>query len=307
MNHSFTSLALAAAFLPTFASSNAKAADPAEPSHTFQFGVIADCQYCNGQATGERKYTLSPRKLEHAVEHFNALDLEYVVHLGDFIDRDFESFAVVGPIYEQLKAPHHHVLGNHDFSVADENKKDVPKKMGLTSRYYDFEVKGWRFVVLDGNDISFHAYPEGSPKYQEAQNYCEKNKIESPKWNGAIGPEQIAWLNDVLKRATDNKENVILYCHFPIYPENVHNLWNAKEIIKVVERYPCVKAYMNGHNHAGNYGFKNGVHYLTFKGMVDTEETSYARVAVQPGHMKIIGHGREKNRILKFDQLNQPE
>lgn len=266
----------------------------------FSFGVIADCQYCSVQGTGVRKYSISPNKLEKCVAHFNTMDLEYAVHLGDFIDRDFESFDVVAPIYNGLIMPNYHVLGNHDFSVRDEMKKDVPGKMGLAAKYYDFEVRGWRFVVLDGNDISFHAYPENSKEYKKAAEYYEEHTIKSPKWNGAIGSAQLNWLKLVLDKALKNEENVVLYCHFPVYPENVHNLWNAKEIIELIESYSCVKAYMNGHNHAGNYGMKEGIHYITFKGMVDTEQTSYAVLNVYDDRLKIVGYGREENRILEI-------
>lgn len=275
---------------------NALAAD----ADSFQFGVIADCQYCSDPGTGLRKYSMSVEKLAHCVDHLNTLDLDYVVHLGDFIDRDFESFNVVGPIFDRLEAPKYHVLGNHDYSVADEKKKDIPKTLGMPSRYHDFAAKGWRFVVLDGNDISFHAHPKNTPGYEEAVDYHTRNKIKSPDWNGAIGPEQISWLENVLERSAKNGEKVVLYCHFPVYPENIHNLWNAKEIINIIEQFPCVKAYFNGHNHAGNYGLKNGVHYLTLKGMVDTEQTSYATINVHADRLEVVGYGRETNRVLEI-------
>ena len=94
----------------------------------FSFGVIADCQYCNVNVpkTAARQYQLSPKKLTECGEHLNRLDLQFVVHLGDFIDRDFASFDKVGPLYNQLKAPHFHVLGNPDFSVADDKKALAP-------------------------------------------------------------------------------------------------------------------------------------------------------------------------------------
>ncbi len=132
----------------------------------YAFGAIADCQYHDIKGNGVRKYSLSKSKLSNCVEKFNKMDLEYVVHLGDFIDRDFESFDVLNPIFNTLHMPKYHVLGNHDFSVKDDLKKDVPKKMGLTERYYDFYVKGWRFIVLDGNDISFHANPKNSEEWK---------------------------------------------------------------------------------------------------------------------------------------------
>ena len=273
----------------------------------FAFGAIADCQYCAVQGTGVPKYSSSADKLTKCVAHFNTMALEYVIHLGDFIDRDFKSFDVVNPIYNQLNMPKYHVLGNHDFSVSDDLKKDVSPKLGLPSKYYDFEVNGWRYVVLDGNDISFHAYSKNSDEYAQAVEYYKVNKITSPKWNGAIGPEQSSWLRAVLEKATRKIENVILFCHFPVYPENAHNLWNAQEIVAILESYSCVKAYINGHNHHGNYAIKEGIHYLTLKGMVDTEQTSYAVIRVDDKRIHVTGYGREENRIMLIgNQANKP-
>lgn len=266
----------------------------------FRYGIIADCQYCADPGTRQRKYSMSDLKLQECIDQFNTMDLEYVIHLGDFIDRDFESFAVVGPIYGQLTMPNYHVLGNHDFSVPDEEKGLVPSAMGLPARYYDFLVQGWRFVVLDGNDVSFHAYPKGSAKYRVAEDYYEKNKIVSPKWNGAVGADQLAWLNQVLEEACDRGEKVIVYCHFPVYPDNVHNLWNAAEVVALLEGHECVKAYMSGHSHAGNYAVKSGIHFLTLKGMVDTVHNAYAVIEVAEFHLRVLGYGREENRILEL-------
>ncbi len=264
----------------------------------FSFGAIADCQYCNTDDGGTRKYRLSVKKLQSCVDHLNTLELAFVTHLGDFIDKDFESFDTVGPIFAQLKAPRYHVLGNHDFSVADDRKHDVVAKLGMAAKYYDFQVKGWRYVVLDGNDISFHAHPTNSTEHMKSVAYYEQKKITAPKWNGAVGPGQILWLRGVLEKASRQKEKVILFCHFPVYPANNHNLWNAEEIISVLEEYPCVKAYINGHNHHGNYGIKNGIHYLTLKGMVDTEQTSYAVVSTTENNIHVAGYGREADRDM---------
>jgi manganese-dependent ADP-ribose/CDP-alcohol diphosphatase len=264
----------------------------------FAFGLIADCQYCAVEGTGVRKYSMSDQKLQQCVSHFNTLDLEYVVHLGDFIDRDYESFAVVGPVYQQLNMPAYHVLGNHDFSVADKLKKKVPRTMGLKRRYYDFAVEGWRFLVLDGNDISYHAYPENSRQYRAADAYYRENQIESPKWNGAIGKKQLKWIEQTLQKACGAGEKVVFYCHFPVYPTNVHNLWNAPAVVALIESYDCIKAYINGHNHQGNYASKAGVHYLTLKGMVDTAESAYAVMKIWPDRLELEGFGREENRVM---------
>ena len=276
--------------------SRVSAVDHDDDPHAF--GAIADCQYCGLAGEGVRKYALSEQKLSECVAALNQLDLAYTIHLGDFIDRDWASFDVVSPIFAALAMPHYHVLGNHDFSVADEHKHAVPARLNMPGRYYQFTVKQWRYLVLDGNDISFHAHPEGSPEWQAAERYYTDNLIDSPRWNGAIGAEQLRWLEAQLQQAQQQDEQVICYCHFPVYPADKHNLWNADEVIAVIERFPCVKGWINGHNHAGNYAMKNGVHYLTLKGMVDTEETAWAVITVDDDTIAVTGHGREEDRVL---------
>ena len=271
---------------------------PPPGEHLFRFGVIADCQYCAGPPAGKRLYAESVWKLTACVDHLGALGLAFVVHLGDFIDREFESFDVVAPIYAALPCDHHHVLGNHDYSVADEHKAGVPDRLGMPARYYDFEVHGWRFVVLDGNDVSLHASVEGTPAHDFAKTYHRTRAAGKPTWNGAVGDDQLSWLDRVLTAADEAGERVVLNCHFPVYPEDVHNLWNADEVLARIDAHPCVRAYLNGHNHAGNYGLRDGVHYLTLQGMVDTPHTSYAVVEVSDTKLVITGFGRERDRVL---------
>jgi predicted MPP superfamily phosphohydrolase len=272
-----------------------------ESGYKFSFGAIADCQYCQAPDRGGRKYSASKEKLQKCVKHFNREDLSFVIHLGDFIDRNFSSFDDLLPIYNSLDAPGYHVLGNHDFEVADEYKSQVPEKLGMPSKYYDFKIKNWRFLCLDGNDLSFIAYPRGSKRYQDSETYYREKKIRSPKWNGGVGQKQMSWIREVLQTAEDSQEKVILFSHFPVYPPDPHNLWNAKEVISLLEEFSCVKAYINGHNHKGKYGIKNGIHYLTCKGMVDTNESAYSIANVFEDRIEIIGYGREtKEKFLKI-------
>lgn len=273
-------------------------ADAPEPD--FSFGLIADCQYCGVPGEGVRKYDQSDEKLAACVGHLNTLDLEFVVHLGDFIDRDYESFAVVGPIFDRLRMPGFHVLGNHDYSVDDRYKAQVPSILGMPSRYYAFNYGRYRFLVIDGNDVSFHAQPAETPEYEAVERYYDEHGGGAPKWNGALGDDQLVWLENRLKEAESANDRVIVFCHFPVYPENAHNLWNAEEIAVLLERYPCVVAYINGHNHGGNYAERNGLHYLTLKGMVDTEETAYAVAHVYRDRLEITGYGREPGRVISF-------
>ena len=266
----------------------------------FKFAVVADCQYCDKPDKGLRMYKSSTERFQKFVDFTKDKDLKFGVHLGDFIDEKFESFTPLLKISKELKYPFYHVLGNHDFSVKDEYKNEVPKLLGMPARYYSFKVNNWVFVALDGNDLSFHGHPKSSEKYKESEKYYKDNKIKSAKYNGGMSKKQITWLKDILSKADSAKENVILFSHFPVYPANHHNLWNDKEIVSLLSKYKCVKAYINGHNHKGNYAEKDGIHYFTQKGMVENVESTYSIITLKKSQISIKGFGAVKDKTLIF-------
>ena len=277
-------------------------AESAEDTPEFSFGLVADVQYADIPASGSRYYRESLDKLRECVETFNAMDLACVMDLGDVIEEGRDSFADVMPIYNQLDAPLHIALGNHDFPVSHEHTLGV---LDMEESYYDFSVNDWRFIVLDGNDLSVLAWPEDTERYEESAAMLEElEEADAPNaqtWNGGIGAEQLDWLEETLESAAEAGEKVMLFCHFPVYPAGAHNLWNGEEVIELLEAHPNVVAYFNGHNHAGNYATREGVHYVTVKGMVETEdETAFAVVDVYGDRLEMTGHGREPDRVLEI-------
>ena len=87
----------------------------------------------------------------------------------------------------------------------------------------------------------------------------------------------------------------------PVNPVNNHNVWNDEEIIKELEADEDVYAYFNGHNHVGNYSFKNGIHNVNLQGMVETVDTnSYSIIRIFQDHIGVDGFGREPDRELNF-------
>ncbi len=271
----------------------------------FGIGVVADCQYCNCKSSDVRFYRQSPMRLREAADTLNAYPLDYTIHLGDFIDQGFSSFDTVAPIWAALKSDRFHVLGNHDFSVADSLKPLVFEKMELNNRYYRIVRNKWRFIVLDGNDLSLHGALTDSKKQQTDSlfNLMEgKNLPNVLPWNGGLSNDQLNWVENQLKLATLNEERVGLFCHFPaLGTSDSHNLLNYKQLLNLINKNDCVKFYFNGHNHAGDYIENDGVHYLTFKGMVDTQDsTSFARVAFKKDSIFVTGYGREPSRKFKI-------
>jgi 3',5'-cyclic AMP phosphodiesterase CpdA len=175
----------------------------------------------------------------------------------------------------------------------------------MDKAYYDFTGGGYRFLVLDGNDVSTFAPPEGDPRREIAAARLDELKAKgaanAQSWNGSLSDEQFAWAEETMKKAQAAGEKVIVLNHYPVYPANEHNQWDSERIVEMLTGYDNFVAYFNGHNHAGNYGETGGKHFLNFKGMVDTPDTTaYSIVEVYGDRIEVRGVGREENRTLKI-------
>ena len=263
-----------------------------------RIGVLTDCQYADKEDGGVRKYRASPRKLAEALERFEELDPEWLVHLGDFIDEGWESYEPLLDLCRASELRSHHVLGNHDFAVEDRFKEQVPARLGMPARYFTWRTKGWRFLALDGNDLSLHGHPEGSVRQRQSLAYYERVEPRPPVYCGAVGATQMEWLEAELSAADALGEASILLCHFPLLGADGHRLWNAEEVLAVLDRHPSVVACLSGHNHAGEHAVREGVHHLSFRGMVDTDENAFALVELDAGRLRVQGFGREVDRDL---------
>lgn len=268
----------------------------------FTFGVITDVQYCDCEPAGTRYYRSSLSKLREAIGSFVADNLAFIVDLGDLIEKDFESYKPVMNILDSSGLKVWHVTGNHDYSVDQKYKKRIPQLEGHKEGYYSFSHSEIRFIALNGNDIS--TYGPGNKKVvEEAQKLILKIRSEGEPnaidWNGGLGEKQMIWFKNQLDEASVKNEKVIILCHFPVWPENQHNLLNYREVLTLLEKYNNIVAWFSGHNHAGNYGNFNLIHFVTLRGMVETEaNTSFAGIEVYRNKIWIKGSGREKSQIL---------
>jgi 3',5'-cyclic AMP phosphodiesterase CpdA len=274
----------------------------------FEVGLVADAQYADVASKGTRFYRQSLARLAEAVEHFNGRALACCVHLGDLIDREWRSFDEILRPLERSRHRWHQLLGNHDFDVIDELKPQVPARLGLGRRYGSFEHGGFRLVRLDTNDVSTYAHVAGSEPRRAAE--AELARLQAAKvrqakpWNGGLSAAQLAWFETECATARVAGRKVIVLAHHPVWPDNDHNLWNAAEVLAAIDRQPNVVAWLNGHNHAGAFGERHGVPYVTLKGMVETADTTaFATARVLPDRLILEGHGREPSRELKFRTL----
>lgn len=238
---------------------------------SFRFGVVADIQYADKDPAGRRHYRDSLGKLEHCVAECNREDLAFAIQLGDLVDEGAANYGRILEVFNRIHAPRYHVRGNHDAGLS-------------AARYYDFAVRGWRFLILDGMDVNA-TQPEG--RAMLANLAGRPNAVD---WNGAVGESQKRWLDTTLAAADIRHQRAIVFCHFPVLEGSAtapHLLWNAADVVAILERHPAMAAFINGHDHAGGYAERNGIHYLTLPGMVEAGACAVA--GIYPDRIGIAG------------------
>lgn len=281
----------------------ARAAAGSKPP--LRLGLISDVQYADVPAKGTRHYRESVKKLEQAVAAFNARPLDACLHLGDLIDRDEANFAAPLAAVAHCRHSFHHLTGNHDYAVPDAQKKSVWRRLGMPAPHYHVDLPGFRLLMLDTNEVSTYATPEGSEEYAVASAWLKRLETEkrpnAKTWNGAVSKAQFAWFERSCREAAEAHLKVIAFSHHPIFPADAHNAWNDVELLAFASRQSNLVAWFSGHNHKGNFGTHDGIPFVNLKGVVETPDTNaFAFAEVHPDRIILEGHGREPSRELHF-------
>ena len=275
-----------------------------------RFGLVADIQYADKDARGERRYREALDGWKGCVAAWREQDLDFAVQLGDLIDgRAEESEStrdlnyVLG-VTAAMDVPVRHVVGNHDLEVP---RPRLLSRLRLAEGHYSFTVDGWRFVVLDSMAVSTR-WPAGSPQALVARRILDENagKPNAVDWNGAFGSIQLDWLAAELAAAGQAGERVVVFAHAPVLAAAstpAHLAWDHERALELLEGQPHVAAYFSGHDHAGGYARAGGVHFVTVEGLVeaDPEANAFAVVELYADRIEVLGVGEVTSRTLALD------
>lgn len=277
-----------------------------------KFGIVSDTQYdpnVSNPGPG-RHYAEGVARLSEAVATFNTIsDLDFVADLGDMTDRNPFCYQDLKSVKDKLSVPVYNIQGNHDLAPL-KSEDDISRARalkGIEKPTFSFVKGNVRFIVLNSLDYCPIAHPEGSERLKASEQWLEDLKAikaaYAQEWNGGIGLEQLSWLDSELLKADRKGQWAVLLCHIPLLPFDAGDaLWNAMEVTHLLESHPSVKAVLTGHRHGGGYVFRNGIHHITFKGMVQGESNRYAVVTIDTASGQIIidGYGDETDRVLEI-------
>ena len=148
----------------------------------------------------------------------------------------FENWAKV--VAEKVKVPNHSVIGNHDIwhacPAGSDPKGLALKYFGMPNRYYRWQMKGWKFVMLDVFGIN------GKP-------------VDAGQW-------------DWLKQELDCRDPVCIVSHAPIFGPSIQLVGGGVAAPRALRELflsrPNVKLALSGHNHIVDSCAIDNVTYL---------------------------------------------
>lgn len=158
--------------------------------------------------------------------------------------------------FNSFDKPSYHVLGNHEFDFC--TKERAMALYGLENRYYSFHQKGWRFLVLDGNNYRDQS---GSICPYRYGDYFDSDDLPY------IDEKQMEWIEGILM---EERIPTVIFSHQPVVGGR-RSLKNGNELLKLINRAnkneKTVYLCMNGHIHVDELVCREGVYYYTLNSM----------------------------------------
>jgi predicted phosphodiesterase len=194
----------------------------------------------------------SERRITAFIDSMKIAKPDFIIELGDFgIPK--KEYLKYFDIWNSFPAPKYHVIGNHEMDGGTSMDKALAFRE-MKNPYYSFEMKGFKFIVLDGND---------------KQNSDEKG------YRSYMGNKQLAWLGSELN---STKKPVVIFSHQgighdPGIPGERYSIVNSKEVRKIFEEHNRsskegkVICCFNGHTHQDYAEDINGIWYVTINSM----------------------------------------
>ncbi|MCB9420849.1 MAG: metallophosphoesterase [Ardenticatenaceae bacterium] len=237
------------------------------PDKIVYFAIISDTHI--GPTADFSRHGYEPLPCaRRVVEIINNLPTkpDFVIHTGDIVtDPDPISYQLAAEVLSKIEAPIYFVNGNHDTAQDIHKyfvmgpKQDATDDPGVLA--YTFEVKGYRFLVLDAR----------GPDEIDPQ--------------GLLSEEQLAF---VRREATPDGPPLVVFLHYPVWPLN--SIWMDKNMLVVngVDLHQALlpardrlRAVFYGHVHQAMQTIRDGILYVA-------TASTFAQFAAWPPHAETV-------------------
>ena len=236
--------------LSALAGSGITACSSAKSDDSVSFLAFADIHYAPSGfwPNGNRQWL--DKVLQRAVDS----NVDFVMSLGDMtFGPGNEKVREYVRYYNEFKpVKTYHTLGNHEFEATV--PEVVDEVFGLARGYYSFDLKGFRFVVLD---------PHYHLKDGKLERYSKRCSYPEEKVWCILPDEQLAWLRETV---VDSPLPCVIFVHEGIEPE-CGCVQNRAKILEIfaeanAKRAGTVRLVVNGHSHKDHFRILDSIAYL---------------------------------------------
>jgi 3',5'-cyclic AMP phosphodiesterase CpdA len=234
-----------------------------------RIGILTDVHAHDANSPNQHAVMVNyAERLNAFVDAMNAWPADAVVELGDFVNGVFAMGApLVDParipvilsaavdVLAGFSGPKYFVLGNHD--VYDLSKPEFLSVVGAPATTWSFDLGGYHLIALDAQ--------------------CNRAGVDASHvtWmvQGTVPTSELDWLRQDL---ASTALPTIVFIHQPLDVEfemeaggpPVSNRIDVQEALSESGR---VIAVFQGHSHENRHTQFDGVHYITFAAMVDSD------------------------------------
>lgn len=182
-------------------------------------------------------------RLSAFIKEMNQESPDFIIQGGDFCFPKKGNLPLM-EVWNRFKGAKYHVIGNHD-TDGGFTREQVVDFWSAKGKYYSFDVNGFHFVVLDGNENNESEYrPKGYARY--------------------ISPVQLDWLK---KDLNDTVLPTVVFCHQGLDNDS-GGLENGTQLRYTLEQankkagQQKVVLVISGHHHQDYYNYINQIHYV---------------------------------------------
>eukprot|EP00758_Cryptobia_borreli_P005082 Tbor_TRINITY_DN4727_c1_g1::TRINITY_DN4727_c1_g1_i6::g.16891::m.16891 len=233
--------------------------------------------------------------------------MDLVVNLGDLINNNgMRNLKTIMDIFNEIKAPHYHILGNHDLRGHNDRFGKVNKYQHAWIRHHMLNngMPNDNGHIQGGTDRNNSTMDDENHRWFFSIRYppffrfifVDSMVMEPKSPDKQKTEDHILWIKRELQAVRETKhEVVILFAHIPIgLATNVMGP-TLKEYDDII------LAFFHGHDHEGGYTKQGNVHSIIIQGQIQGLVNAYAVVEVFPNRLEVTGFGRVTTRVLPFE------